>query len=683
MGNNVSKWNYKRIAGAIGLLIAILVLLILSIRLMYKSKPDFKVSIDVSSSIEFEVDKKLKVVKVNTVGEEMKDFAKGLRLKNVRLKTAIDEVIRKMIEQKKIKDREIIFVKVVDGKNNLRLLETERTVVFQIASLIPKKLKGIGVVSYATVSEQDKDISDAKEKEVSVSKIMLVNEIFKSYTKKSIRTLLKLDMKDLYDIIVNNNIDMPKLKYVDCSTENDLKAIKDRQYVSTEKALNGVLKLLKTYFEKIYRVSIKASLFDKQPVYYIGFIYGDKNYNFIVSATTGKPIKLDISIAKEFSESENSNVDIKNLKENVKTPIGTDMAFDAVLKYLKLSKADIELKHIDFGLIKGNLVYEVTFVYRNNKKTIKVEAYNGDIITNEDSLEDNTKEDADDSVKDTAEALSIALNQEKLKESEIILDSVKLDKENKKYIVKFAYKNNDCYYEISAESGKILNYKKEKREEDDKILSEDEIFKSVCRDENFKISETDLKKATLNKDKNIYTLIVENSKIEYTYEVDAITGKIKSFSKKANGENKNPKNTQENFISKDAIIDFVLLNAGLIRKDLVVESVILDKKKAIYYVALKYNGKIYNYEVDAITGEDRSKKSGQINQGKDEEKSILTPDEAFSLVLKKVNLIEDDVNVKDIKFNKAKKTYKVVFSKDKKEYIYEVDAINSKVLKLN
>ncbi len=653
----MKKWNYKALFTAAVIVLSIILVFVFAVKSLSKKEVAFVVSIDGTSSIDLFVDKKMKVIRVEPFNEEMTGIIKDLKIKNVRLSTAVTELIEKMFETGYIDtDSEMIFVRIEDKKDKKRLFTTEKEVCDLIRNAVPRNVTGVKILSTISQQNADKDLLvDVAKDGVSLSKELFIKKIFESYTKKSKNRLFKLSYQQLYDLMVDNDIDTSSFRYVECGSVARLKQVKDREYITQEQAKKIAIKLLGGKLKDIFRVAIKYDINDSQPVYNLQFTYGNKIYKFVISATLGRVLDLKVEDATDFIEDENIKVNLQELEKKVKKLVGVDSAYALSLAHLKLTKADVVVTSIDLALVGDTLVYEVVLDKKGKEIAIKIDAATGDVVTGDSKLSVNQKELKP--VESDTEAFSIAVGHAGLKISGVVLEKVELSEDKKSYVVIFTKDNNTYTYGISAETGEIItNAQTDKSNSDnDKFISIAKAVELIAKDAGLEVADIELEKSQINKEKKEYKIIFKNGKTEYDYTVNAVTGEINGLHKKVDGKDMDIADGKENFMSKEQAIDFALMNAQLLKSGVEVEMAQLDEQKGVYYISFKVEGAIQNYTVNAITGE-------AVHTGKKPAEEDVKKDETEDVKKKIIDKMDKDKDKKD----------NVIEPSDKKKEIGEI-----------
>ncbi len=696
------KWNYKAIVITILILVSLIVGIFLVVKLMYKKEVALTVSFETKSSIDIMLDENLKVIDVTEKPDFEDKITNDIKVKNVRLKTAVDEIVGKMIEKNYIDQKgDVILLRVFDGKNKKRLFEVERDVLRQIEGLVPKDYENINVFSFISMVDEDSVLKIAEENQVSLAKATLVDLILKKYVKKTKDELLNMKIPALTAILTDNEITSPKFISVECNADSRLTNIKDKEYISPEEAVNTSLEKLDIDYEDAYRISIRNEIEDNQPVYLIELIYSERKYSFVISAVTGVILDVDTKSAENFVEVPNAkDINFKELKKSVEKVIGVESAYLLALRYLDLEKTDAIMENVDFEMLGQVLVYSVTIDVKDEKTNVKIDAYNGNLI------EENgtTKEDVvvEYAVEDSADALKIALDSEKLKMNEIQVKGVKYDEKFEKYDVVVKHDKTVYTFEVDKVTGEILSVKKTGEKSED-TLSKDEALEIAFKDIDIQKEDADVKSLFYDYNKEEYNIVFIYDKIEYSYKISGVDGKVNDLSKKLEEDEKGK---EENIvisevITKEAAFDFVVLGANLIKDNVKLERSKFDEEKKVYYMGIIVEGNIYNFEVDATNGNiikteyspqknlngDKSTETTNSSTGKQQsveprksEVPVEDIPDVVKVVLSDLGYTEDEVLIEKAYYVKANDSYEVILAAYDVHYRYSVDKKTNKVV---
>ncbi|MDO4794220.1 MAG: PepSY domain-containing protein [Filifactor alocis] len=288
-------------------------------------------------------------------------------------------------------------------------------------------------------------------------------------------------------------------------------------------------------------------------------------------------------------------------------------------------------------------------------------------------------------------AKAIALNDARVPASKARFIKTSLDYENgrKVYDIEFYRDNKEYDYEIDAITGRIL-------EKDTDIegfmisvpASTDvglEKAKSVAlRDAGLSASQVKFVKAHVDFDdgRKVYDIEFYHNNVEYDYEIDAATGKIRE---KDNDINNfvipAPASTD---VGLEKAKNVALRDAGLSASQVkfVKAHVDFDDGRKVYDIEFYHNNVEYDYEIDAATGKIREK-DNDIN-------NFVIPSPASTDVglekAKNIALKTAGFSASQVHFTKAKvdfedgrKVYDIEFYRNNVEYSFEIDASSGKV----
>lgn len=143
--------------------------------------------------------------------------------------------------------------------------------------------------------------------------------------------------------------------------------------------------------------------------------------------------------------------------------IGVKKAKSIALKHAGLKASQVKFKKAKLDYDDGRAVYEVEFYKGNKEYDYEIDAKTGKILSYDHDIEDNESNKSSKVKISSSKAKSIALKHAGLKESQVRGLKVSLDDDDGKkvYEVEFHKGKYEYNYEISASTGKILDYEKE------------------------------------------------------------------------------------------------------------------------------------------------------------------------------------------------------------------------------
>lgn len=206
----------------------------------------------------------------------------------------------------------------------------------------------------------------------------------------------------------------------------------------------------------------------------------DKNPQYSFEELAGLTINELNLLSKKNGltlEEVNSTGDVSD-----KAYIGIDSAKDVAFSHagvtddVNVSKLEVEMDYEH-----GIMVYEVSFLYNNNKYNYEINANTGEIVeVKSNSVEDKEKDEnepgADNVLISADEAKNLAFSHAGVTEQLAVFDmEIELDKENGKsvYEIEFSYKNSEYEYDIDASTGEILKFEKTEKKNQNRFEGDD------------------------------------------------------------------------------------------------------------------------------------------------------------------------------------------------------------------
>lgn len=236
---------------------------------------------------------------------------------------------------------------------------------------------------------------------------------------------------------------------------------------------------------------------------------------------------------------------------------------DIALKDAGFSLNAVENLHIEKEIDDGITKYDVNFRQGDYEYDYEIDAETGKIIGFDKDLEtvadapkpeepapaDPTPaEPATTKAVDEAEAKKIALDHAGFKEADVTRLTVKKDSDDGRahYDVEFFKGDYEYDYEIDAETGKIVDYSKEKEAvkassstasttnpATTKTISKSKAQSIALDHAKLKKSDVTGLRVSLDKDdgRTYYEVDFRKGNVEYDYEIDAVTGKVVEWDK--------------------------------------------------------------------------------------------------------------------------------------------------------
>ncbi len=432
-------------------------------------KLDSIVDIDVNPSIEMLVNKNSKVLEVNALNEDAEKVLDGMEFKNIDIKIATNAIVGSIVKNGYMSNEDAGVLITVVNANDKRANELKEKIAADVKETLEENNVDASIIKQIVVQNEElKNI--AKENNVSVGKAALIRDLAENKKDLDVKEASKKPVKDLVKIVLE-----------DAKVENAEK--------------------------------VEMELDDGK--YEIKFSKGNKKFEYELNKETGE------ILSKEVEEKEN-----KRAPESIK--IAEEEAREIALK----DSGENDVKGIEIELENGK--YEVEFIGKDGREySYEIGAANGNILSKKiDDKKVNKNSDKKETKKITEEeAKEIALKDSGEKD----VNDLEIELEDGKYEVEFTGKDGREYsYEISSATGKILSKEledeevekkdnKENNEENVKLITEEEAKKIALKDSKVK----DPRNLEVELDEEKYEIeFVDEDKTEYSYEIDAVNGKI-------------------------------------------------------------------------------------------------------------------------------------------------------------
>lgn len=238
--------------------------------------------------------------------------------------------------------------------------------------------------------------------------------------------------------------------------------------------------------------------------------------------------------------------------------IGKEAAEEIALKHASLAASAVTGLHTELDSEDGTMVYEVEFYADSVEYDYEIDAATGAVrkakTEGKKATSSVSSAAASEETIGEEKAKSLALTHAGRKEGEVSNLSVKLDRDDGRYEydVKFTYENTKYEYEIDAVSGEIYKAQKDEKKTSSNTSSSESSTSSgsssagsssdIGKDKAKAIAldhagakSGDVSRFEIERDKEdgvvVYEIEFRCDGMEYEYEIDAATGKIRKSSK--------------------------------------------------------------------------------------------------------------------------------------------------------
>lgn len=196
-------------------------------------------------------------------------------------------------------------------------------------------------------------------------------------------------------------------------------------------------------------VMSKVDYEDNIKVYEIDFIMEGVEYHYEIKASDGSILDKDRDIITNYNPSNNSS-------NSNPAPISLEEAKKVVLKDINKEEKEVTFIKQKEDRDNGIFVYKIEFYTNEKKYEFEVKKENGEIIEKE--MELRNKVIGGTKNLTSEEAKAIALKSADLKDNEVVVLKIELEKEvnYNAYEIEFYKDNKEYDYEVDVSSGIIL-----------------------------------------------------------------------------------------------------------------------------------------------------------------------------------------------------------------------------------
>lgn len=376
---------------AIGLCAIVLVMGIFGFNYYNNLKVMSVIEIDVNPSIELEVNKDDKIIKVAALNDDAKKILDGMDLEKVDLDVAVNALIGSMIKNGYLT---IYQNSILVSVNNGDLKEGER-IQKQITEQINNILKASsidGSVLSQEFDDTDKNIEKlSNDYNISIGKAKLISNILSSELKNSkgelydFDTLAGLSINEL-NLLINEKDTV--INDVGCTGNASSSG-----YIGENKALEIALEDASVKESSIVGLEIEFDAEKGVLLYEVEFNVGTKEYEYDINAKTGKIMTRKIdddyddyhNYNNQNNNSSNNGVSNGNGNSNY---IGKEKAKNIALGDANISSNSIREYEIELDTDDGIAKYEIDFKSGNKEYSYEINATTGKIIDKEIEIDD-------------------------------------------------------------------------------------------------------------------------------------------------------------------------------------------------------------------------------------------------------------------------------------------------------
>ncbi len=490
-----------------------------------------RVILDVNPSIQLNVSNKEKVLSAEAKNNKGEKVLENMNLENTDLNVAINALLGSMLQNGYLSDIQNAILVSVENDDEAEGASLQARLTKEIEQILSSNHLDSLVFSQTVVANQD-IVELSNQYNISEGKASLINEIIKGDNKLTFEELAQLSVHEIALIMEYKEIETKEITRSGHASE--------KAYIGKEQAKAIAFAHANVDSKQAKIEEIEFDTDDGVILYEIDFNVGSTEYEYEIHAVTGEIINH----SKEVKGNNNSNQNENISKDS--SFIGRDKAKKAALSHSKVDENQVRKIEIDFDNDDNKEVYKVEFKTNEAEYEYKIDARTGAVLEfeREDKKSSNSdKKPVSDnsSEKDYIgkdEAKAIALNHAGVNESAIRDYEIELDKDYNSVVYEIDFESNDTEYEyeIDAYTGEVLKSQSKvsnntTSKSQTTYLSESKIKEIVFQHAgvnggNVTELEIELDGNHDDDDTPIYEVDFQVDRLEYEYEVDAITGKI-------------------------------------------------------------------------------------------------------------------------------------------------------------
>lgn len=370
-----------------------------------------------------------------------------------------------------------------------------------------------------------------------------------------------------------------------------------------------------------------------------------------------------------------------------KAYIGEAKAKEIAIAYAKVTAADAQFTEVKLDCDGGKMVYDVEFIADGIEYDFEIDAQTGDVYAFE--VDRNEHGTVTGNVIDVEAAKQAALQHAGIAANDATFTKAKLDRDDGKaiYDIEFYAGGKEYEYEIDAETGSVYQFEVGNAQN---VLGNTDAFIGLEAAKSKALSDAGVAaggatfiKAKLDDDdgKMVYDIEFYADGKEYEYEIDAQTGAV--HKKEVEGGN-NTQPTADAYIGLEAAKSKALSHAGVKADNATFIKAVLDRDDytVVYDIEFLVNGREYDYEIDAITGDVRKAEIDHTDAPSTTSGNYITSEKAKQVALQHAGVSTADVRGLSVEFDydDGRALYEVEFKSGYQEYDYKIDAVNGSIL---
>ncbi len=343
------------------------------------------VSLDVNPSIELTVNKKDRVISVTPLNEDGKKVIGNMELKGTDIELAVNALIGSMVKEGYISQLANSILLSVEGGGKAETLE-KKLYENIAAEFDTDSFEGAVISQTVSPTSELKKLAD--QYGITLGKAQLISRILKTNANSTFEELAKLSINEL------NLIAAGKLT----GNVNSVGQASDKAYIGIDKAKEIALNNAGATLDKVTGLETDFDTEHGAIIYEVEFDFEGYEYEFDIDAKSGNIIKLEKTPVKTPANPDNTKPnDNQNKPADVipDTIITVDEAKNIALNHADVSLADTVFEKANLDRDDGLLLYEIEFTSGKFEYEYEINAENGKIIDHEKERHDRFDDDDD------------------------------------------------------------------------------------------------------------------------------------------------------------------------------------------------------------------------------------------------------------------------------------------------
>ena len=500
------------------------------------------VSLDVNPSVELTVNRKDRILSVNANNEDGMKILGDMDLDGSDLEVAVNAIVGSMVRNgylNELANSVLVSVDSADAAVGAALQEK----LAQEISVILEGDNFSGAVISQTVDKTDELSNQAQAYHISLGKANLIQQIIAQDTRYTFEALANLSINELKLISESPTIKLEHASEVGNASE--------KEYIGREAALQAALDSVNAANTEVYGQEVEMDYENGHMVYEVEFIWNNTEYDMEIDAKTGAVLTTSHEYDEEVPKDDISTTPNTQI-------ISADQAKEAAFNHAGVKATDATKIQCELDRDDGVAHYDVEFDANGYEYDYEINANTGAILKSEKERDDaavvntvpNTTEPATQTEasaenwigKDSAQEIALKHADVAVSEAKNLKCEIDRDDGTVHYDVEFDTNGYEYDYEINATTGKILKSTKERDDDTPVNATETETTELIGQDEAKKIAlnhaavaSADAREMECELDREcgnpVYEVEFKSGGYEYSYEINAETGKIISSEK--------------------------------------------------------------------------------------------------------------------------------------------------------